>query len=64
MFTRGWFVVLDQDPESRELVDREYANYPIKIILRGVRDLLNFSLLPPGTFDPIYAAGLLISLRQ
>ena len=55
---RGEFVALDQDPESCELVGREYANYPIKIIHGSVKDLLNGTLSPPGTFDLVYSAGL------
>lgn len=54
----GEFVAFDQDSESCELVEKQYANYPVKVVCSSVRKLLSGPSDALGTYDLIYSAGL------
>lgn len=54
----GEFVALDQDPDSCALVADEQRAYRVRVINRGVRDLMSGAVGELGRFDLIYSAGL------
>lgn len=54
----GEFVALDQDAESCELVAREQQAHHVRVINRGVRDLMSGAAGELGRFDLVYSAGL------
>lgn len=56
---RGEVVALDQDPLSCQELARVHPASPVRVVCRGVRDLLNGPLADElGHFDLIYSAGL------
>ncbi len=58
-FFRGEVVALDQDPLSCQEVARVHEAAPVRVVCRGVRDLLNGPLADElGHFDLVYSAGL------
>lgn len=54
----GEFVALDQDPESCALVADEQRAHRVRVINRGVRDLMSGAVGELGRFDLVYSAGL------
>jgi SAM-dependent methyltransferase len=59
----GRYVVLDWDMNSLEEVDRSYARYGVEVAPATIRQLLAEQVML-GTFDCVYAAGLLDYLPQ
>jgi extracellular factor (EF) 3-hydroxypalmitic acid methyl ester biosynthesis protein len=56
---RGEVVALDQDPLSCQEVAQVHEAAPVRVVCRGVRDLLSGPLADElGQFDLIYSAGL------
>lgn len=51
------FVAMDQDAESLEVVERDYARLGVRAVNGSVRRILS-GKADPGQFDFVYAAGL------